>query len=72
MKLKNIALFIDSKITELHRNRSNFCLKHKMTKQSFNSLINNLIYENKGAKFSTIEEILNKLGYELVIQKIKK
>lgn len=70
MELKKIALFIDSKITELYRSRSKFCASNGQKRQAFNNRLNNIIYHNKDVKFSTIEKDLNLLGYELVIKKI--
>ncbi|MGL5413354.1 hypothetical protein [Cetobacterium sp.] len=68
MNLKEIIIFIDGKITENYRNRSNYCRKHQKVKQNVNALITGVLYENKDCKVGTIINILNDLGYELTIK----
>ncbi|MHA5067863.1 hypothetical protein [Cetobacterium somerae] len=68
MKLKDIGLFIDGKITEVHRNRSRYCRAHQKNKQNFNEMLTGIIYKDKDCRVNTIINILSDLGYELEIK----
>lgn len=69
MNLKEIILFIDGKITEKYRNRSNYCRENNKVKQTVNSLITGILYENKDCKVGTVISILDDLGYEITVKK---
>lgn len=71
MTSKQIYLKIDNIVTEKHKNLRVFC---KITNRPYASLAKTFsenIFKNKGANLNKTEKILNDLGYELVIQKIK-
>lgn len=69
MNKKEIMLFIDGKITEKHRNRASYCREFNKTKQRINELITGVVFKEKDCKLGVVENILNDLGYELVIRK---
>lgn len=69
MELKEVGLKIESLIREKHKNKTKFAQEHRLCKNSINKTLKNIIFSEKGANYTTLENILNKLGYELVIRK---
>lgn len=69
MELKEIGLKIESLIREQHKNKTKFAKEYGLCKNSTNKTLKNIIFSEKGANYITLENILNKLGYELVVQK---
>lgn len=72
MNVKDIYLKIDNLITEQHRSLKSFCANTDRSYSSLARTMSETIYNGKGARLVTTEEILNDLGYELTIQKKSK
>ena len=72
MNVKDIYLKIDNLITEQHRSLKSFCANTDRSYSSLARTMSETIYNGKGARLVTTEEILNDLGYELTIQKKRK
>lgn len=72
MNIIKIGEFIDAQIKEQYSNRATFSKNEEFTKQAFNKWLLGIIKGKTGANYNTLEKILNTLGYELVIKKLKK
>lgn len=72
MELKKIALFISFEINKKYKKKTEFAKIIGKPRQRITNLLTDIIKKDVGTGYKTIEELLNKLGYELTITEKRK